>query len=644
MRSSKAWLPHPLGKSSCTVTFGRPQDRRSIPGVTEDIGDGDDDGNIRFRWNRTLCEELLLPLLPSALANAVAGIEELVVRKLLDVVACSNLVANHGASIKRRDWLLPIIAADGVRWRALDAGSCPVLSIPQWSKAPEPVRRRFVATCDEHADDALFIDNDAPRLADGLDDWTKNRLERLLNSIPVDVVESPQSLQWISGVVRHALGSDVCGEDTRAVAVAKWLADRIGDGALTHTTRGSTPQETRDELRAAWRKLFDTIPKAWLVEAPLKSQQAVAELAADGVIGKGLFPMPFGHRPGESPPASKFDQERLDRALSALGRRLEAGGESRRLRHSRLLLAERLLAVREGRPMVEPLVRLPLLRAFSLPEYREDAWSIAELRCQVENRRVFASATSRASNPGGTDEARPEQHSDPKQAITDLARALDKSIWLVGGDAVASVAAYVPTPAPEALADVVLRADQLADPAHRKPLLMRLAPKIYDDAAVRRAARSLLVGRSAEVVGEDAELFYVRSGNDRALRTLLRLLDQAWRAVQWELVESLSQTDLDVLIVRPVDREALNQLLGDCLDNSVDWTNPSNEEAVRLLQDLHSAVPEEQKRWRRMPLHRDIDAKRGALNEGEPALFGQAARIALAAGTRDQCAYLGSGF
>ena len=302
-------------------------------------------------------------------------------------------------------------------------------------------------------------------------------------------------------------------------------------GALAHTTRGSTPQEARNELRAAWRELSDTLPKAWLVEAPLKSQQAVAELAADGVIGEGLFPMPFGHRPGESPPASKFDQERLDRALFALGRRLEAGCESRRLRHSRLLLAERLLAVREGRPMVEPLVRLPLLRAFSLPEDREDAWSIAELQSQVENRRVFASATSRASDHGGIDEARPEQPSDPKQAVTDLARALDKSIWLVGGDAVASVATDVPSPAPEALADVILRADQLADPTHRKPLLMRLAPKIYDVATVRRAARSLLAGQSAEVVGEDAELFHDRSGKGRALRILLRLLDQSWRVV-----------------------------------------------------------------------------------------------------------------
>ena len=38
------------------------QDRRSIPGVTDANSDATSDDNIRNRWNRTLCEELLLPL------------------------------------------------------------------------------------------------------------------------------------------------------------------------------------------------------------------------------------------------------------------------------------------------------------------------------------------------------------------------------------------------------------------------------------------------------------------------------------------------------------------------------------------------------------------------------------------------------
>ena len=109
--------------------FWPSQDRRSIPGVTEDIGNAAGDRGMRIRWNRALCEELLLPLLPSTLANAVAGVDEHAVRRLLDAVVRTDMVKNRLALVRRRNWLLPIVAAGGVRWKALDANSCPVLSI-----------------------------------------------------------------------------------------------------------------------------------------------------------------------------------------------------------------------------------------------------------------------------------------------------------------------------------------------------------------------------------------------------------------------------------------------------------------------------------------------------------------------------------
>ena len=595
--------------------FWPSQDRRSIPGVTEDIGTAASDGGMRIRWNRALCEDLLLPLLPSALANAVVGVDERAARRLLDAVVRSDMVKNRLALIRRRHWLLPIVAAGGVQWKALDASSCPVLSIPKWSQAPEVVRRWFVASCDECMDDVVFIDDDAPRFADELDDWTDDRLERLLNCIPGDVFGSPQSLRWIEGIVRHVLGPDACGGDIRAVAVARWLVGRIGDGALAHTTRRSASRESRGELREAWRDLCEALPKAWLVETPVHSQPAVAELAAGGVIGEGLFPVPFGRRRGESPPAPQLDQERLDRALSTLGRWLEAGGESERLRHSRLLLAEVLLSRRGDRPMGDRQVGLPLLRAIRLPEDREEAWSIAELRRQIENRRVFASPASEISDYDGTDGIQPERPSDPKRAVMELAKALDEAVWMVSGDAVSSVAADVPSPAPEALASAVLRAEALADPACRKPLLMRLAPEVSDDTNVRWAARVLLVGRAAGVVGEDAELFYDRTGNGRALRILLRLLDRSWCAIHGTFVESLSQDALEALSVGQADHRVLHRLLGDCLDKPVDWTGLSDGEALQLLRNLYGATPEERERWRTMPLHLGVDRVRGAFNQ-----------------------------
>ena len=444
--------------------FWPSQDRRSIPGVTEEIGNPAGDDGMRVRWNRALCEELLLPLLPSALANAVAGVDERAARRLLSAAVCSAVVKNHLAPVRRRHWLLPIITADRIRWKALQASTYPVLSIPKWDQAPEFVRERFAASCDECTDDVVFIDDNAPRLADELDDWTDDRLERLLNCIPGDAFGSPQTLRWIEALVRHSLGPDACDGDIRAAAVARWLVGRIGDGALAHTTRRSASRESRDELREAWRGLCGALPNAWLVETPVGSQQAVAELAAEDVFGEGLFPVPIGRRRGESPPAPQLDQERLGRALHTLGRRPEARGESERLRHSRLLLAEILLSTRHDRPLGEHLVGLPLLRAIRLPEDREEAWSIAELRRHIENRRVFASPASEISDYDGTDGIQPERPSDPKPAVMELARALDEAVWMVSGDAVSSVAADVPSPAPEALASAVLRAEALADP------------------------------------------------------------------------------------------------------------------------------------------------------------------------------------
>ena len=594
--------------------FWPSQDRRSIPGVTDDPGNGAGDTDMRNRWNRAVCDDLLLPLLPSALAKAVDGIEERVARRLLETVVNSEIARNRSDAVKRRHWLLPLVAADGVRWEARDAKGCRVLSIPKWSQVPEVIRRQFLASCHECRDDVVFIDKHAPSLAGEFDDWTVDHLERLLNCIPGDAFGSPQSVQWIEGFVRHVLDLDACGGDIRAVAVARWLVGQIGDGALAHTTRHSASRESRNELRDAWRGLCEALPNAWLVETPVDSQQAVAELAAGDVFGEGLFPVPFGRRRGESPPAPQLDQERLDRALYTLGRRLEAGGESERLRHSQLLLAETLLSTRHNRPLGEHLVGLPLLRAIRLPEDREEAWSIAELRCRIENRRVFASPASEVSDYDGADGIQPERPSDPKRAAMELAKALNKAVWMVSGDAVASVTADVPSPAPEALANAVLRAEALADPACRKPLLMRLVPEASDNTNVRWAARVLLAGSAAGVVGEDAELFHNRTGNRRALRILLRLLDRSWCAVEGMLVEPLSQEVLESLSIGQADHRALHDLLGVCLDKPVDWTGISDGEALQLLQDLHGPTNEEQERWRRMPLHRGVDGMRGALN------------------------------
>ena len=608
--------PSPAWEIMLHGYFWPSQDRRSIPGVTDGFDNAASNSAMRDRWNRTLCEDLLLPLLPSALANAVDGIEERAAQGLLGAVARSETLKNRMASVTRRHWLLPIVVTDGVRWRRVPPNASSVLSIPKWGQAPESVRRKFVASSSECMGDVVFIDDEAPRFAGELDDWPVHHLTRLLNCIHGDVFASPQSLRWIEELVRHVISPDPCGEDSRAAAFANWLAGQIGKGVFAPTTRRSAPRELRDELRYAWRTLCAALPKSWIVEAPVDSQQAIVALAKDGVIGEGLLPVPIGSHPGEQAPTLKPDQDRLDDALSTLGRRLEAGGESERLRRSRLLLAETLLSIRPHRPMADHLIALPLLRAIALPGEREEAWSAADLHRQIENRRVFASSASEAPpDYDPTNGKQPERSSDPKRATTELASALDETVWLVNRDAVASVAAEVPSPAPETLAGAVLRADAFAEPARRTDLLHRLASNISDGVNLRLAARALLAGRAADLVGCDTELFYAPAGNEGALLILLRLLNRSWRAVDQKLVKALSRDILDALSVGQADLEALHHLLDDCLDKPVDWTILGDGEAVQLLQHLYSPDLEAQRRWRRMPLHRGVDGSRGAFND-----------------------------
>ena len=608
--------------------FWPSQDRKSIPGVADKNGDATRDGVMRHRWNRTLCEELLLPLLPSALAKAVDGVDERAAHGLLERVVRSDMVKIRMPYVRRRHWLLPVVAPKRVYWRTMVAGACQVLSIPNWNQAPEAVRTRFLASCRDTS--TVFIDDVAPRLADELDDWTIDHLECLLNSIPGDAFASKQSLQWITGVISHVLGPDAHLEDIRTAAFVRWLAGRIAEGALEPTIRRSASPETRHELREAWRGLCMAIPRAWLVETPVDTLQAVVELTErDGVIGEGLFLLPLGSRRGDSRPTLNRDNERLDRALTVLGQWLEAGGESERLRHSRLLLAETLLSMRSDCPMDDRLRGLPFLRVIRLPEDKEEAWSVADLRRQIENHRVFASPVSEDPKYDSTNRTRPERTSGPKRAVVELAMALDETVWWVDGDAVASVATDVPSPRSETLAGAVLQAKAFAKPARRAPLLRHLASNISGDANVRLAARAILAGRAVDVVGRHTKLFQVRTGHQRVLLILLRLLDRSWCALDKQLVGSLSQDILEALSVGQADLEALHSLLSECLDRHVDWTGLTNAEALHLLKHLHSAEPGAQRRWRQMPLHRGVDKARGAFDDRARRSTGRTSDIVL---------------
>ncbi len=123
--------------------FWPSHDRRSIPGVTDDDA-GTGDAVVRTRWNRAVRDELLLPLLPSALASAVKGVPETAARSLLEGLVGSRTVQANFGAVTRRDVLVPVLTEDGVVWEAYHPGRVTILGVPSWRQAPRIVQRAFM--------------------------------------------------------------------------------------------------------------------------------------------------------------------------------------------------------------------------------------------------------------------------------------------------------------------------------------------------------------------------------------------------------------------------------------------------------------------------------------------------------------------
>jgi hypothetical protein len=371
----------------------------------------------------------------------------------------------------------------------------------------------------------------------------------LLGCIPTNVLRTSSDLAWIGGLVRHVLGSQSVGHIECPAAVAHWIAKRIGEGALSSTVGGAL----QEDLREAWRGIFRTLPAAWLVDAPVTSQQAVVELASQGFFGDGLLPIPFGLRQ-ETACTSRPNQERLERSLLKLGKRLEEDVDgSQHTHHSRLLLAETFLSVREERTLGEELSKLPLLRATKLPEEKDEAWSVEQLNRQTELRRVF----SRPTGDDGDNLIVQDSPSDPKRAVKDLAEALNENTWLVY-DTVASIS-HAPIPTTAALSVAVLHMGSIQSAPEQR---IRLVQRLAEDASnpiVRRAIRTLLTGRGSEVE-EERRLYYVRSqdsdkdANRKTLGILLRLLGLSWCAIEPGLVEPLPLALVEDLHVKTLPK------------------------------------------------------------------------------------------
>jgi hypothetical protein len=585
--------------------FWPSQDRRSIPGVTDhDAGTGDNE--VRVRWNRAVRDELLLPGLPGVLAVAVREMPESESREIVRAISESRVVRENLDAVTLKHLLLPLVTENGVNWHTCDSTCATILTFPAWSQAPENFRKLFPLSDDVSIDGVVFVAEDAPRIGGNPAEWPVQWLDRLLKHVPIETFQTPNELIWVARFVRHVHRGKFGGEDERAKVVAEWLAQKIADGALSPTMEAK-PEE-RDELRAAWRQLFETLPESWLFDVPVECQRAVVELAADGIIGARFIPIPFGYRPAISY-GSRPDPDLLDRALSILGRRLEVtDGVSQRAQRSRILFAEKLLEIRGNRPLTQELARLPLLRARRLPDDKDEGWSVDHLRQKVSQFRVFTRQRAQEETDDSIDSP-----SDPKQAILDLAIAISEDVWLV--DTAVASAGGVALPTAEVLAQSVLRATAIrSGVSERSPLLKRLS-ELPGSPLVHRAVRLLLTGRDPGNV----ELFYIRGqdsnreSNRQTLEILLRLLDRTWCAVESEVIDPLPHALVQRLNVRAVDPGVLFQILGECVTSQVNWNSLNQSQAVHLVRQLFGTTEFERQRWRQMPLHRGVDGNRDRL-------------------------------
>ena len=560
--------------------FWPSQDRRSIPGATNnDNGGAGRETRMRACWNRKLRDELLLPLLPQALARAAQQVPD-AAWKLVGDVASSNTVHIHRASVTRSHALLPVITAAGVEWRAV-AASDSVLEIPAWMGAPHEVRNTFVQEANQET--LIVIAKDAPRIGGEPGLWPVPHITLLLNCVTRDTLRTLEGLDWTAKFVGYVLGQH--GADNgRSGAVARWLADMLANGALTAAS----------DLRSAWERLSAKLPD-WVIYTPVESRDAVVELATAGVLGDGLLPIPIGRRTRNDP---LRDQDKLDTALRVLGE-----GNDTNTQRSRLLLAEDLLSLRDGN-LTDDLARLPLLRAHRFPDDQDDeddAWSVNDMRRAIERHRVFSRNDDQA-----------------RQAVISIADALGEACWLVGP--VPASLAEVPGATTGALADAVLAANTISsNPAQRIPLLLRLAED-YDD-RTGRALRVLLTGEPAAAEGA-RNLYYVRDDdgerdlNRTTLEILLRLRAEEWREVPPDLVAPLRIDLVNSLRVNAADTPGvLQDLLGETLTTDAGWDQLRRDEVIHLLKRLHGMTPEDRQRWRDMPLHRDVDGNRGPIDD-----------------------------
>ena len=584
--------------------FWPSHDRRSIPGVTnKEKGTGE--SALRINWNQAVRDELMFPLMPIALSKAIQDVSDGCAKALIKTVADSKIFKNNKDQITKRHLLLPLIAEKGIQWEIINNNKVKILSIPDWNEASINFRKNFLMLS-EQSNNYIYIDHDSPRLGGKLDIWPCECVKKIIECIPSEMFHCSEYLIWIRKLLKHLMGE----VDKNQIAVANWLAIKIGTGALEATTGKLANEKQKEELRTNWLLVFKTLPHSWIVFTPLAAQKAVEELAKKNVIGARLLPVPLGVNEEVQKSDSRPDEQKIDNALLMLGNLLKDDVKiSQRLRSSRLLLAEYLIRSRGTSKLGKDLENVPLIRALKLPNNIDEAWSISDLNHHKKLCRVF----SKVNKDNNSCEYAPL---DPKKAVTELSEGLGEPVWLINFVAFNT---EVPIPNVDNLAIAIIKTENFSsNPEKRIKLLERLAEtKSINNQNVCKAIITLLTEINKGTVNEK-QYYYIRSqdskkdDNKKTLRILLHLLGKPWCAIEANLIESLPHIFIEKLQIKAVDDVILHSLLYECLNQSVDWSNIDNNETIHLLRCLSFSFgnSDNRLRWRMMPLHRDIEGNR----------------------------------
>jgi hypothetical protein len=253
--------------------FWPSQDRRSIPGVTDEhpaVMDYD----MRVRWNQAMRDELLLPLLPQALSMVLANLNNDQALALVRSISESKIVQGNLNSITKKHLLLPKVMVDGALWETHSSKELCILSIPRWKDAPSDARELFLSILNDGTSDSIFIDHDSPRIGGDVGVWPHDWIERFLDCVTLEAFQNPQRLRWVGDLLKHVTGFPCDPKDNRATLAASWLVLRISEGALDLIKKGSA-YEYLDDLRSAWRYVFSALPQVWVVSAPVTTHRAV---------------------------------------------------------------------------------------------------------------------------------------------------------------------------------------------------------------------------------------------------------------------------------------------------------------------------------------------------------------------------------